>query len=72
MSHYLPLININMQNKITLPCNKCKKTCTLKQIYRFSWRYNDKTRVYQKSKRKIIHTGYKYLCKKCISTIAKI
>jgi len=54
-----------------IQCSKCKKQFTSKKIYKFSWRYNDKVKIYNVSKRKWIHTGYYFLCKKCLDKIIK-
>lgn len=52
-------------------CGDCGNQFPLSKIYKFSWRYNDKTRTY-KSGIKIIHTGYHYFCKKCLENIVKM
>lgn len=43
-------------------CEKCFK----KNSIRFSWRWNDPVRKYAGSGRHIIHTGYMYICRKCM------
>ena len=52
-------------------CDKCNNLKNLKSLYRFTYRYDDKQRTYQKTKRYMIHTGYKYLCSKCLKEIIK-
>lgn len=56
-----------MKNKIEkVHCEGCDKFLPFKKIYSLTWRYNDKERTYVGSKVKIIHTGRKFLCKKCL------
>jgi hypothetical protein len=50
-------------------CTKCKKEFKLKQLFRFSYRYTDKVHTYASSGKKWMHTGYFFVCKKCLDTI---
>ena len=53
-----------------IECDNCHLDFPLAKIYKFSWRYNDKVRRYT-SGVKLIHSGYHYLCLKCLKAITK-
>lgn len=52
-------------------CDGCNKSFSLKKIFKFTWRYHDKERTYLRSNIKIIHSGSKYLCEKCLKLMIK-
>jgi len=52
-------------------CFECQILRPVKELYRLSWRYSNKSRTYTNSKVKIIYTGYGYYCKKCLKSITK-
>lgn len=61
---------LQKQDKERANCNQCQTEHRITDLYRLSWRYSDKVRTYRSGHR-IVHTGYKYLCKKCLAEITK-
>lgn len=56
----------------TAHCHKCEKLKKTKDLYKLTWRYTDKTRKYLGSRRYMIHTGYTWLCKKCLKLATQL
>ena len=50
-------------------CDKCEKEG---KIFKLFFRYTDEFRTYTTSQKKIIHTDYMHLCKKCLEETVKL